>query len=148
MKINLKGRHIDNNFYLVSGREAWALARETPKGKVPQPGYELRVDVNGQPAWLTRTTVLGKRFWAVYSCDLVVEPKPFNMYEHLSYNTVQRIRLLSEPDQSIVFAHEILRCLRNELFLADFEDASTFIHEAMGYLKGEMSAVARERWAF
>jgi len=148
MKINLKGRHLDHNYYLITGREAWALARETQSGKAPKYGYELRVDVNGQPAWLTKTLVLGKPVWAVYSRDLVVEPVAFNMYEHLSYNTVQRIRLLSEPDQSVVFAHEILRCFRNELFSDGQEDVSTFVHGAMQYLKGQMSKVARERWAF
>lgn len=147
MKINLKGRLIDHNYYMVTGREAWALARETG-GKAPHFGYEKRVDVNGQPAWLTRTLVLGKPVWAVYSRDLVVEPPVFNMYEHLSYNTVQRIRLLEEPDQSVVFAHEILRCLRNELYSTGFEDLSTILHGAMGYLKGRMSKVAYERWGF
>jgi hypothetical protein len=73
MKINLRGRHIDNNYFLVTGREAWKLARETQKGRAPRWGFELRVDVNGTPAWLTRTLVWGKPVWAVYSRDLVVQ---------------------------------------------------------------------------
>ena len=70
MRLRLSERHIDHGFYRITGREAFALAGEVQR-KVPRWGYELRVDVNGCPAWLTRTPVAGHWTWAVYGRDLV-----------------------------------------------------------------------------
>ena len=72
MNINLTERFIDHGYYQLTGREATALALEV-KRKVPHYGWELRVDVNGGPAWLTRTWRMGKLVWAVYGRDIIVK---------------------------------------------------------------------------
>jgi len=66
--MQLENRHISHGYYLVTTREARELARQGPNGKLPNPGYECRVQVNGCPAWLTRTMANGKQVWAVRAC--------------------------------------------------------------------------------
>ena len=54
-----------NTWFKVTLAEATKLAHEGPNGKLPRPGYECKVTVNGCPCWLCRTMDIGKVVWSV-----------------------------------------------------------------------------------
>lgn len=49
---------------MVSRKDALALCQQQGR-KLPRPGYESKVFIDGQPHWLARTKHYGKIVWYV-----------------------------------------------------------------------------------